>query len=49
MQINSIQLGMDGDQHTAVFNSFFNLQESPCGFGSTQKEAIKNLLEQWDE
>lgn len=47
--INAIVLGTDGDQHTATFDDFFNLQESPCGFGNTQREAVLNLLEQWGE
>ena len=40
--------GMDGNQHTACFEDFINLQESPCGFGDTEKEAILNLIEQVD-
>lgn len=43
----SIVLGVDGNQYTAVFDNFINLQESPCGFGSTQKEAVEELLKEW--
>ena len=46
-EYSSIIFGVDGDQKTAYFDDFINLQESPCGFGNTQKDAVEHLLEQW--
>jgi len=34
----------DGNQWCAVGPDFINLQESPAGFGDTQKEAKINLM-----
>lgn len=39
-------LGVDGDQKTASRLDFINLQESPCGFGSTYLEAMADLAKQ---
>jgi hypothetical protein len=41
-----IDLSVDGDKFTAKYDDFINLQESPCGFGDTQKEAVQDLLKQ---
>jgi hypothetical protein len=37
---------MDGNQHTAQYDNFINLQESPLGFGDTKEAAVLHLLEQ---
>lgn len=42
----NIVFGLDGNQYTAHFDEFLNLQESPCGFGDTPEEAVKHLYEQ---
>ena len=39
-------LGEDGNQKTAVKINFIDLQNSPCGFGDTDKEAINHLCGQ---
>ena len=38
--------GIDGDAITCYRLDFVNLQESCCGFGYTQKEALADLLRQ---
>lgn len=38
-----IVFGMDGDQHFAHRPDFVNLQESLCGFGDTEQEALDDL------
>jgi len=43
---NSILFGVDGNQQTAHFDDFINLQESPCGFGDTQLDALEDLISQ---
>jgi len=42
---NDIYIGQDGDSIVAVRDDFFNLQESPAGFGDTVEEAIADLIE----
>jgi len=39
-------LGEDGTQKTATQTDFVNLQESPCGFGSTYLEAMAALAKE---
>lgn len=34
---------LDGDRICCVYKDFINLQESPAGFGKTNKEALENL------
>lgn len=41
-----IVLKMDGTAHCAHRSDFTNLQESPCGFGSSYLEAMANLADQ---
>lgn len=41
---DGISLYLDGDQWCAVRSGFMNLQESPAGFGRTQKIAVKELF-----
>lgn len=41
--------GVDGNQYTAYREDFINLQESHCGFGDTNEEALKDLLRQEKE
>lgn len=36
--------GQDGNQVCAHYEDFINLQESPCGFGDTEEDALKELL-----
>ena len=40
-----ITIGKDGTAITAKFEDFINLQESDCGFGDTEKEALIDLLQ----
>ena len=47
-EYSSIIFGVDGNQRTAYFDDFINLQESPCGFGNTQKDAVEELLKEWN-
>ena len=44
-----ILLKMDGDQVSATWSDFVNLQCSPAGFGDTAKEAIIDLLNNTDD
>ena len=44
--VEEVVYGMDGNQHTAHRTDFVNLQESPCGFGNTEKEALEDLRKQ---
>lgn len=39
-----VEFDMDGDMVTAKLDTFFNLAESPCGFGRTKKGALINLM-----
>jgi len=39
-------LGYDGNQYTATKHNFINLQDSPCGFGSSSLEAMAELCKQ---
>ena len=41
-----IELGVDGNQKTAHKKDFINLQESPCGFGNTNLQAMSDLCRQ---
>ncbi len=41
--------GIDGDQHTCVRGDFENLQESLCGFGNTEEDALEDLIRQEKE
>ena len=38
--------GVDGDMITCKRMDFYNLQESPCGFGYTHAKALRDLLRQ---
>jgi ribosomal protein L37E len=38
-----VQVYVDGDMWCAVGDGFTNIQESPCGFGRTPNEAVKEL------
>ena len=38
-----VQVFMDGDMWCAVDEDFVNIQESPCGFGITPNDAVKEL------
>lgn len=38
--------GEDGDQVTCVRSDFIDLQNSPCGFGNTEREALADLIRQ---
>lgn len=38
--------GVDGNQITCVRNDFMDLQNSPCGFGNTEGEALADLIRQ---
>jgi hypothetical protein len=44
--MRQISISQDGNARCAVFSEFVNLQESPAGFGSTDAEAIKELLQE---
>ena len=39
-----VELQQDGDQWMARWGDFENIQESPCSFAPTEKEAIKDFL-----
>ena len=41
--------GQDGNQITCYRNNFINLQESLCGFGDTEEQALEDLLRQEEE
>ena len=41
-----VVLGTDGNQKTATRRDFKDLQESPCGFGDTNLEAMADLCKQ---
>lgn len=38
--------GLYNGLHTAVFEDFIDFEESICGLGSTQIEAVENLMKQ---
>jgi hypothetical protein len=44
--MKQITIGKDGTAITAKFEDFINLQESDCGFGDTEKEALIDLFQQ---
>ena len=41
--------GMDGNMYFCHLTTFKNLMESPIGYGSTKKEALKDLIEKLDD
>ena len=43
-----IVIGKDGNQVTAHFRDFINLQLSDCGFGDTERDAVLDLKKQTD-
>lgn len=46
---NIIVVDMDGTDFCAHFVNFINMQESPCGFGNTPLEAVKNFIRDLEE
>lgn len=44
--MRTIQLRQEGNARCATFSDFINLQESPAGFGETDIDAIKALLQE---
>jgi hypothetical protein len=44
--LGDIIFDMDGDKITCARKDFTNLQECPCGFGDTNREAYIDLLDQ---
>lgn len=47
--VKTIYVRVDGDQYYAHLEDFENLQESFCGWGETELEAIQDLYERLDE
>ena len=47
--MENVNYGVDGNQVTAFRDDFFNLQESHCGFGDNEQEALQDLLSQEKE
>ena len=41
--------GMDGDMYYCHLTTFENPMESPIGYGSTKKEALKDLAEKLED
>lgn len=41
--------GMDGDMYFCHLTTFESPMESPIGYGSTKKEALRDLVEQLDD
>jgi hypothetical protein len=41
---DTVRTFMDGDSWCATYWDFYNLQDSPAGFGDTELEALNNLI-----